>query len=150
MNFVLLTAFTLCEAWMVAGITCFYHKEEVILAGAATALTTLALTIYAIRTKTNIEIFGAMLWVLYLAMLPLWIIGLVIRTEALNILYCAIGLVFYSIYLIVDTMMIVRDKKSLGGYGIDHEDYIVAALMLYIDIVMIFVYILRLLGSSRN
>ncbi len=135
---------------MVAGITCFYSKQEVILAGAATALTTLALTIYAIRTKTNIEVFGAMLWVLYLAMLPLWIIGLVIQTAALHILYCAIGLVFYSIYLIVDTMMIVKDKKSLGGYGIDHEDYIVAALMLYLDIVMIFIYILKLLGSSRN
>lgn len=46
--------------------------------------------------------------------------------------------------------MIVKDKRSLGGYGIDHEDYIVAALMLYLDIVMIFIYILKLLGSARN
>ena len=79
MNFILLAAFTLCEAWMVAGITCFYSKEEVILAGAATGLTTLALTIYAVRTKKNIEFFGALLWVLFLAILPLWIIGLVLH-----------------------------------------------------------------------
>ena len=47
---------------------------------------------------------------------------------------------FYSIYLIFDAMMIVKNKKSLGGFPIDIEDYIVASLMLYIDIVMIFVF----------
>ena len=47
-------------------------------------------------------------------------------------------------------MMIVKNKKSLGGFPIDIEDYIVASLMLYIDIVMIFVFILKLFGEERN
>ena len=47
-------------------------------------------------------------------------------------------------------MLICRDKKTLGGYGISYEDYIIAALMLYIDIVMIFIYILRIIGETRD
>ena len=53
-NFILLACFTLCEAWMIAGITAFYYTREVILAGAITALVTSALTVYAIKTKTKI------------------------------------------------------------------------------------------------
>ena len=75
-NFILLACFTLCEAWMIAGITAFYYTREVILAGAITALVTSALTAYAIQTKTRIEVFSALIWVFYFALIPLWIIGL--------------------------------------------------------------------------
>ena len=81
-------------------------------------------------------------------MMPLIIIGFIIRTNALNILYCCLGLLFYSLFLIVDTMMICRDNKSAGGMAISYDDYVLCALNLYLDIIMIFVYILRLLGNK--
>jgi len=149
LNAILLAGFTLCEAYMVGGLTAHYRTKDVILAGAVTALVTVALTAYALKTKVKVEVFMAMTWVIYLAMIPLWIIGLIMQTKVLTIVYCTLGLLFYSIYLIVDTIMICGGK-SMGGYGFDNEDYIVAALMLYLDIVMIFVYILKLIGSSRN
>jgi FtsH-binding integral membrane protein len=40
--------------------------------------------------------------------------------------------------------------KSVGGYALDMDEYIMGALMLYIDIIMIFIYILRLLGAARD
>lgn len=46
--------------------------------------------------------------------------------------------------------MICKSNKCLGGYRIDREDYIVAVLMLYIDIIMIFVYILKIIAKSRD
>lgn len=64
-------------------------------------------------------------------------------------MYCALGLVFYSIFLIIDTMQICGGK-SVGGYALDMDEYIMGALMLYIDIIMIFIYILRLLGAARD
>jgi FtsH-binding integral membrane protein len=65
--------------------------------------------------------------------------------------YCALGLVFYSIFLIIDTMQICGGK-SVGGYALDMDEYIMGALMLYIDIIMIFIYILTGLGrrSASN
>lgn len=65
----------------------------------------------------------------------------------LRVLYCCLGLLFYSIFLIVDTMLICRNGKSAGGYEVSYDDYIIGALQLYLDIVMIFIYILQLLGG---
>jgi len=92
----------------------------------------------------------AITWVLYLAMFPMWIIGIfAFKCRALYLLYCSLGLLFYSIYLIIDTMMLIGGK-SAGGYAVSLDDYIVGALMLYLDIIMIFVYILRIIGAARD
>jgi len=110
-----------------------------------TALVSISLTLYAMRTKTNIEVFYAMTWVIYLAMMPLMIIGYMMHSRIIDLVYCALALLFYSIYLIIDTMKICKGS-TYGGYSLDLDEYIMGAMMLYIDIVMIFVYLLRLLG----
>ena len=77
---ILLMAFTACEAWMVGGLTAQYDKTTVIQAGAATALITISLTVYAMNTKVPIEFFGALGFVVCLGMIPLLIISLIIQT----------------------------------------------------------------------
>ena len=147
-NYALLLGFTVCETYMVGGLTAAYDPKTVMMAGLATALTTIALTIYALKTKTKVEVFMAMSFVVYLAMLPLVIISLVIGLGPLNTLYCALGVVLYGLFLIIDTMMICRGT-TMSGYGCDFDDYIIGAMMLYIDIVMLFVYLLRLFGNNN-
>ena len=115
-NYVLLFVFTLSESYMIAGITSTYDKNIVLMAGLGTALVTVSLTAYAMFTKVNIEVFYALAWVVYMAMLPMIIIGAVLKLHALNILYCSLGLIFYSLFLIIDTMMICNSNKSMGGY----------------------------------
>ena len=147
-NLVLLGAFTVCEAHMVAGICSRYRDDTVIMAALATALVTIALTVYAMRTKTEIQVFVALAFVVYLAMFPLLIICLIVSIKPLYILYCCLGLIFYSLYLIIDTIIICGKEKH-NGIEMDHNDYVIGALMLYLDIIMIFIYILRLLGESK-
>ena len=146
-NMILLVAFTVCEAYMVAGITAAYDKNVVIQAGLATSLATGALTIYAMKTKTEIQVFAAMAFVVYLAMFPLMIIGAIMGGSFLHTIYCCLGLLFYSLYLIIDTKLICGHDKH-NGIAMDHNDYVVGALMLYLDIIMIFVYILQLIGKK--
>ena len=55
-------------------------------------------------------------------------------------LLCAIGA---GIYIIIDLIMIMIP----GGFDLD--DYILAALMLYIDIIRLFFYILIAFGSKK-
>jgi len=133
-------------SYMIGALTARYDPKIVMMAGLAAALVTIALTIYAIRTKTNIEVFAAMAFVVYLAMFPLIIIGIIIRTPFLHTLYCVLGLIFYSLYLIIDTIIICGKEKH-NGVEMDKSDYVIGAMMLYIDIIMIFVYILQLLGD---
>ena len=91
---------------MIAGVTSQYDKNTVILAGLGTALVTISLTLYAMFTKVEIDCFFALVWVVILAILPLSIIGNVLKIEAARICYCIIGLLLYSLYLIIDTIMI--------------------------------------------
>jgi FtsH-binding integral membrane protein len=145
---VLLAGFTVCESVILGGITSQYDKNIVAMAGLATALVTISLTVYAWRTTVKIEVFAALAFVVYLAMLPMAIIGYIFMSNFLYTLYMCLGLVFYSLYLIIDTIIICGKEKH-NGVAMDHNDYVIGALMLYIDIVMIFVYILRLLGNSK-
>merc|ERR1712224_185837 len=139
-NLILLGLFTMCGSYMVAGITAQYPDNVVIMAALATALVTIALTVYAMRTKTEIQVFVAMAFVVYMAMFPLMIISFIIQLKALHILYCCLGLIFYSLYLIIDTIVICGKEKH-NGIEMDKNDYVIGAMMLYLDIIMIFIYI---------
>ena len=71
----------------------------------------------------------------------LMILGLVTMftdNPFLHNLYCAVGIICFGLYLIVDTQMIMGGREV--SFGVD--DHIVAALYLYIDIIQIFLYIL--------
>jgi FtsH-binding integral membrane protein len=117
------------------------------MAGCATAMVTIALTIYAMRTNVPIEFFGALSWVVCLATIPLMIMSYAIGGTVINTVYCVFGAILYGIYLIIDTMMITGGKNNMSNVKLSMDDYIIGALMLYLDIVMLFVYILRILGD---
>ena len=54
-------------------------------------------------------------------------------------------IVFYGLFLIYDTQLIAGGKK----HELSYDDYVVGALLLYIDIMMLFLELLRLFGG-RN
>ena len=56
----------------------------------------------------------------------------------------AILVVFYGLFLIYDTQLIAGGHK----YELSLDDYIIAALMLYTDIILIFLELLKLFGRS--
>jgi protein lifeguard len=51
-----------------------------------------------------------------------------------------------SLYIIYDTQLIVGNKQN----KLEIDDYIFAAMALYIDIVRLFIYILRILGAAKR
>ena len=56
--------------------------------------------------------------------------------------YALAGCLTFSLYIILDTYMIT---ERLG-----YDDYIVAAVELYLDLVNLFLSLLRLLAASRS
>jgi FtsH-binding integral membrane protein len=142
-NYILLSLWTLCEGYMLATCASYYDPKVVITAGGLTALVTIALTVYACTTKTDFTFCGGILFVLGALMLGYCIFAFAFGIY-LNAFFCVLGVFLYSIYLIYDTQLIMG---SFGNaYSID--DYIVAAMMIYIDIIQIFLYLLRLFGRN--
>ena len=150
LNYILLGIWTFCEAWMVAVIAATYEPYSVLVAGVLTAAVTCALTYYACTTKTDFTFCGGMLFAGSMIMFVMGIFFLIFGINRsgcplLNILYCGFGVCLYSMYLIFDTQLVMG--KFGNEYSID--DYIVAAMIIYIDIIQMFLYILEMFGSSR-
>ena len=57
-------------------------------------------------------------------------------------IYSALGVFLFGIYLIFDTQLIM----GKGKYKLSIDDYIAGALILYADIITIFLYILAMCG----
>ncbi len=102
-----------------------------------------ALSLYAIFTRTD---FTTILGMLIAIIAPLILFGIfawISWIPVLHSLYCALGAALFGIYLVIDTQLIVDG----GRYSLSLDDYITGALILYIDIIQIFLFILSLLGN---
>lgn len=61
--------------------------------------------------------------------------------------YGGIGALIFSVYLVYDTQMMMGGGHK---YSISPEEYIFAAVALYLDIINIFLYVLRFVGAARE
>ena len=143
-NYVLLFAFTVSEGWLIS-IICARTNPRIVLE--ATCLTTamvIAITVYAATTKSDFTMCGPILFiclaVFSLTGLFAWAFGF-----HLGLLWSLLGVILFSFYLLYDTQLILGGKRC----ELSEDSYILAAVNLYLDIVMIFVYLLGLLGGSN-
>jgi FtsH-binding integral membrane protein len=102
------------------------------------------LTVYAIFTPTDFTIKWGIVIVILVAMLMLGIFSIFIYSPFLTNLYCTLGVICFGIYLVIDTQLIIGGKRL----ELSLDDYVVGALILYIDIIQIFLYILQLLSKK--
>lgn len=97
----------------------------------------ISLTIYALTTKTDFTICGAMIFVISACFLMFglfsWIMGPTAR-----LIYCTFGVILFGLYLVIDTQLVCGGKR----YSLGKDDYIYGAIILYLDILNIFLYIL--------
>lgn len=142
-NYILLFVFTACESIMLAYLFAAINDITVILMAAGlTVAVTASLTIYACTTKVDFTFCGAFLFLAATCLFFFGIFSIFVRSPILHILYCTAGVLVYGIYLIFDTQLI------MGKFGFEYsiDDYIIASLNIYLDIIQIFIYILSALA----
>ena len=146
-NYTLLFIFTTCQAFYFSFVTTFYTQESVLVAAAMTAGMTVALTIYAFTTKTDFTVCGSLFFCIAVGMLMLMVVSMFMTFASwMHPVISAVLVVVYGLYLIYDTQLIAGG----GQYALTHDDYIVGALLIYVDIMMLFLELLRLFGSTNN
>nr|KAG5695110.1 hypothetical protein BaRGS_017209 [Batillaria attramentaria] len=62
----------------------------------------------------------------------------------MDAVYSGLGALVFALFLVFDTQLIMGGRK----YELSAEEYIFAALQLYIDIVYIFLFILGMFGKK--
>ncbi|CAI2375744.1 unnamed protein product [Moneuplotes crassus] len=140
-NYIALTLFTVFESIMLATITSFYDAKDVFISAFLALVMFTTLVVIALSTKRSVKTVCAMLTVaivLSFAMIPFLIFA---SSRWVVILVSVVGLVVAAIYVVIDIDMITEK------YGLDYDEYVFASIQLYLDLAMIFVYILALFGD---
>ncbi|XP_068942260.1 protein lifeguard 2-like [Petaurus breviceps papuanus] len=145
-NFFLLFIFTLVEGLLLGAISVFYHADEIMWAVGGTALVTWSLTLFALQTKFDFTSLSAILWTILFVLILYGSLYFFMRSYWLHLIYAALGTLVFSVYLVLDTQLMLG--RSLQ-YALSPEEYVFAALNLYLDITNIFVFILQLISTER-
>ena len=128
----------------------FYDKKIILAAALLTLAVTIGLTIYAMTTETDITMKGGLLFAGGAIFIGLTIIGLFFESRFFATIIAAFGTFLFSMYLIYDVQLIIGTKAE--KFSLD--DYIIAALMIYIDVINIFIQLLELIslifGDNQN
>ena len=145
-NYYLMLAFTFCEAYMVAFVCAVVGDAKLVVAAAfMTAGIVVGLTVYALTTKQDFTVCGGMLFVVGAAFLMFSIFS-VFFGPALRLVFCFLGVVLFGLYLVFDTQFIAGG----GRHALSKEDYILGAVILYLDILNIFLYVLQILAALKG
>ncbi|KAJ9653797.1 hypothetical protein H2198_007086 [Neophaeococcomyces mojaviensis] len=143
MNIAFLTGFTALEAYSISVITSFYESRIVLQALILTLGIFVALTLFACQTKYDFTswipyLFGA-LWVLIIfGFMAMFFPG----GKTIELVYGVVAALIFSGYILVDTQLVMRHYSP--------EEEIAAAISLYLDILNLFLAILRILNSQNN
>jgi FtsH-binding integral membrane protein len=143
----MLTIFTVSMSLMIAGLTFYLTPGSVMVAVGVLALILTSMWAVMLFIPNKAKAFMGLLisfFVMYLVllviMIPLCIAG---YFEALWILYCCLGVLGCSIAIYIDIFIIML----AGKHAMD--EYILCAIMLYVDIVRMLLYLLMIFGKAK-
>ncbi|CAH3857829.1 protein lifeguard 4-like [Pieris brassicae] len=142
-NLYLLAGFTVVQAYTIGVVVSYFDTFIVLQALALTFTVVLALTLFTFNTKRDFSFVGYGL----VAGLSVLIIGgflqIFLQSSAFEIALSFTGAVFFGLFLIFDTQQLMTTLSP--------EEYILATINLYMDILNLFLYILRILNElNRN
>jgi FtsH-binding integral membrane protein len=146
-NMIFLGIFTLCESFLLGSVASYYKADAVLIAAGITAVVALGLTIFAFQTKWDFTMCSGGLFVFLIILLCFGFLCAIIQNHILNIFYASLGALVFSMYIVFDTQMMMGGKHQ---YSLSPEEYIFAALNLYLDIINLFLFILSIIGQARN
>nr|XP_037278934.1 protein lifeguard 1-like isoform X1 [Rhipicephalus microplus] len=140
-NIILLFLFTLVMSYMVGAISSFHDTDTVLMAAGICAACCLAVSIFSCHTKFDFTSCAGFLFIAVWALFLFGILTIFTYNRIINTVYAALGAILFMAFLAFDTQMLMGGRKM----ELSPEEHIFAALQLYMDIVQIFLFLLRLL-----
>lgn len=145
-NYLLLLIFSLSTSYLVSYSVIYYSSETLLLGTAITFADTIFMSLIALMCTFNanslMEYLLIGLFTLFLSIL----VNLFINSTFLQILISGFGAGLYSCFIIYDTKQILTKEEIIYK----KDDYVIASINLYLDILNLFYFILNCLGLMEN
>ncbi len=127
-----------------------YTPESVLLSAVATAAATFGITFYAMVSKSDFTKWmnsfyafaSGVFWIfLFLSLFNIFLV----RSSFMSNVMAFVVAVIYCGYILVDTQLILGGKNK----ELSLDNHILGAVILYVDIIGLFLKILQLLGDKK-
>lgn len=146
-NYLLLIGFTLCQSVVPAILCSIADAESVLQAFVITAGIVVTLTLCCLNNKISVSfLYKLLILLLAIPFISLFVALFVGGPEG-YIIISALGAATFGIYFIIDLQRILGKTGTGGDYT--YDDYIIASLEIYIDIIKIFIEILKIIIISK-
>ena len=147
-NYILLCLFTLSTSYTLSSISTFINGDTLLLALGITTIDTLAMTFVGLLSfwEMYVSYFNQFLIMLTISFISIGIINVFIMSNYLHLFIACTGSVLFSGFIIYDTKMIT--DRTYKVYK--KEDFIIASINLYLDIINLFTYVLQILSFSDD
>lgn len=136
---------------VLVGFVCLAYKaQSVCFVFVICAVIFVALTVYAVYTKSDFTGMGAYVLVALVGLMMMSIIGMFFPSPLMHRIIGGIGAIIFGFIIVYDTQLIFGHASSSEPqfeYTIDM--YAFAAFQLYLDFIQFFLYMLRLLGEKK-
>ena len=103
-----------------------------------------ALSLYGLTSRRDFSAWGSFLTVGLLVLIVALIINSFVASVGAYLWLSAVGVLIFSGLLVFDTWRLLRS----GEFG--QDDYVFAAVRIYLDLLNMFMFILSLLGGGRR
>ncbi|XP_069165518.1 protein lifeguard 4-like isoform X2 [Procambarus clarkii] len=141
-NFMLLAAFTVIEAITVGVAVSMYDAEVVVKAFSLTLIITGGLTAYTFQTKRDFTNMGAGLVIGLLVMIGVGVMNMFLGSSGLELALAGGSALIFCLFIVYDTQMMMLKLSP--------EEYILATINLYLDILNLFLELLRIFGDRKG
>lgn len=142
-NLVFLAGFTLSEAYLIGFVSSLFETRIVLQAFFITFVVFTGLTIFALQTKYELVgmqkyATGALFFLIGMGFVMIFLP----YSSTAEIVYSGLGALVFSIFILVDTQLIQERFHP--------EEEVPAAISLYLDVINLFLNILRILQASND
>ena len=132
--------------------TIFLQYTGTSIAGAffATAAGFAGLSLWGYTTKKDLSAFGTFLIMGLVGLIVASLVNLFLQSGPLSLVISAVGVLLFAGLTAYDTQKVKSLYDQVAGTEFEGRTVVMAALTLYLDFINMFLFILRLFGSSRN
>lgn len=137
-NIVGLAVVTLSLSYMVGTVASFHDTSAVIITMGTTMAITVAIIAFSAQTRYDFTVCNGFLLVMAVVVIMFGFFSIFYYSYIADVAYGSLGALLFSLFLMIDCQLIM----GRASYSLDPEEYIYAALIVYLDIVLIFLYLL--------
>ena len=131
------------------GITSLYIKSDILyISIIVTSGTTTSLILYSFISTTDFTEYYTYLVAIFMCLIFIGIVNIFFDNTIIQIIISGGGALIFACFIVFDMQMILGQKHIKYKYSVN--DYILAAMSLYLDVINMFLYIIQFLTLTSS